>query len=103
YPGTEGAPAMLLLSHDPSHWDAIVRPDCPDIGVMFAGHIYGSLMRLETGVLRLCLVLCCCVQWGGVDREGSQYLSLNRCFGCLGFLGRIGMPPELTIIELKKA
>ena len=103
YPGPEEAPVKLLLSHDPSHWDAIVRPDFPDIDVMFAGHTHGFQMGIEIGDFRWSPAKYSYVQWADLYREGSQYLYVNRGFGCLGFLGRIGMPPELTIIELKKA
>lgn len=101
--GTEEVPVKLLLSHDPSHWDAIVRPDYPDIDVMFAGHTHGFQMGIEIGDFRWSPAKYSYVQWADLYREGSQYLYVNRGFGCLGFLGRIGMPPELTIIELRKA
>jgi predicted MPP superfamily phosphohydrolase len=101
--GTEEAPVKLLLSHDPSHWDAIVRPEFPDIDVMFAGHTHGFQMGIEIGDFRWSPAKYSYVQWADLYREGDQYLYVNRGFGCLGFLGRIGMPPELTIIELKRA
>ena len=101
--GTEEAPVKLLLSHDPSHWDAIVRPDFPDIDVMFAGHTHGFQMGIEIGDFRWSPAKYSYAQWADLYREGRQYLYVNRGFGCLGFLGRIGMPPELTIIELRKA
>ncbi len=101
--GTEEAPVKLLLSHDPSHWDAIVRPDFPDIDVMFAGHTHGFQMGIEIGDFRWSPAKYSYAQWADLYREGKQYLYVNRGFGCLGFLGRIGMPPELTIIELRKA
>lgn len=101
--GAEEAPVKLLLSHDPSHWDAIVRPTFPDIDIMFAGHTHGFQMGIEIGDIRWSPAQYSYVQWADLYREGHQYLYVNRGFGCLGFLGRIGMPPELTIIELKKA
>nr|PZN51871.1 MAG: metallophosphatase [Bacteroidota bacterium] len=103
YKGAEEAPVKLLLSHDPSHWDAIVRPEFPDIDVMFAGHTHGFQMGVEIGDFRWSPAKYSYVQWADLYREGNQYLYVNRGFGCLGFLGRIGMPPELTIIELKRA
>ncbi|MDV3308420.1 MAG: metallophosphoesterase [Cyclobacteriaceae bacterium] len=103
YQGAEEAPVKLLLSHDPSHWDAIVRPGFPDIDVMFAGHTHGFQMGIEIGDFRWSPAKYSYVQWADLYREGNQYLYVNRGFGCLGFLGRIGMPPELTIIELKRA
>ncbi|HEY8511054.1 MAG TPA: metallophosphoesterase [Cyclobacteriaceae bacterium] len=103
YKGTEETPVKLLLSHDPSHWDAIVRKDFPDIDVMFSGHTHGFQMGIEIGDVRWSPAKYSYVQWADLYQEGNQYLYVNRGFGCLGFLGRIGMPPELTIIELKRA
>jgi uncharacterized protein len=102
YSGTEDAPVKLLLSHDPSHWDAKVRPLYPDIDVMFAGHTHGFQMGIEVGDFRWSPAQYSYKQWADLYREGSQYLYVNRGFGCLGYLGRIGMPPELTVFELKR-
>ena len=103
YRGTEDSPVKLLLSHDPSHWDAVVRPSFPDVDVMFAGHTHGFQMGIEIGDFRWSPAKYSYTQWADLYREGNQYLYVNRGFGCLGFLGRIGMPPELTIIELKRS
>lgn len=102
YRGAEESPVKLLLSHDPSHWDAVVRPTFPDIDVMFAGHTHGFQMGIEIGDFRWSPAKYSYPQWADMYRQGTQYLYVNRGFGCLGFLGRIGMPPELTIIELKR-
>jgi predicted MPP superfamily phosphohydrolase len=102
YRGTEDAAVKLLLSHDPSHWDLQVRPDYADIDVMFAGHTHGFQMGIEIGNLKWSPAQYSYKQWADLYREGNQYLYVNRGFGCIGFLGRIGMPPEITIIELKR-
>jgi uncharacterized protein len=103
YHGTEDAAVKLLLSHDPSHWDAQVRPLYPDINMAFAGHTHGFQMGVEIGSVRWSPSQYIYKQWGGLYQEGSQYLYVNRGFGYLGYPGRIGMPPELTIVELKRA
>jgi predicted MPP superfamily phosphohydrolase len=103
YAGTEEVPVKLLLSHDPSHWDAIVRPNYPDIDVMFAGHTHGFQMGIEIGDFRWSPAKYSYKQWADMYRDGEQYLYVNRGFGCLGYLGRIGMPPELTVIQLKRS
>lgn len=100
--GTEEADVRLLLSHDPSHWDAQVRPEYPDIDVMFAGHTHGFQFGVEIGGFRWSPSQYAYKQWAGLYREGKQYLYVNRGFGYLGYPGRIGMPPELTIFELKR-
>jgi predicted MPP superfamily phosphohydrolase len=100
--GTSEADVRLLLSHDPSHWDAQVRPDFPDIDVMFAGHTHGFQFGVEIGGFRWSPSQYAYKQWAGLYRQGKQYLYVNRGFGYLGYPGRIGMPPELTIFELKR-
>ena len=103
YRGTEEASVKLLLSHDPSHWDAQVRPLYHDIDLMFAGHTHGFQFGVELGNFKWSPSQYAYKQWAGLYQEGSQYLYVNRGFGYLGYPGRIGMPPELTIIELKRA
>lgn len=102
YKGTEDAPVKLLLSHDPSHWDGQVRPGYPDIDVMFSGHTHGFQFGVEIGDFKWSPSQYAYKQWSGLYQEGNQYLYVNRGFGYLGYPGRIGMPPELTIVELKR-
>lgn len=101
--GTEEAAVKLLLSHDPSHWDAQVRPHYADIDVAFAGHTHGFQFGVEIGDFKWSPSQYVYKQWAGLYQEGHQYLYVNRGFGYLGYPGRIGIPPELTIIELKRA
>lgn len=101
--GTEDAAVKLLLSHDPSHWDAQVRSEHPDIDVMFSGHTHGFQFGVEIGGFRWSPSQYAYKQWAGLYQEGKQFLYVNRGFGYLGYPGRIGMPPELTIVELKRA
>ena len=103
YRGTEDAAVKLLLSHDPSHWDAQVRPTYSDVDMMFAGHTHGFQFGVEIGNFKWSPSQYVYKQWAGLYREGSQYLYVNRGFGYLGYPGRIGMPPELTVVELKRA
>lgn len=100
--GTE-APVKLLLSHDPSHWDAQVRPLYPDIDIMFAGHTHGFQFGVEIGDFKWSPSQYVYKQWAGLYSEGNQHLYVNRGFGYLGYPGRVGIPPELTIIELKRS
>ncbi|MCU0353105.1 MAG: metallophosphoesterase [Cytophagales bacterium] len=107
YQGTEDAPVKLLLSHDPSHWDAQVRPQFPDIDAAFAGHTHGAQFGVEIGGVKWSPVKYAYKQWAGLYQEPNaagktQYLYVNRGFGYIGFPGRVGMPPEITIFELKR-
>lgn len=103
YRGSEEAAVKLLLSHDPSHWDAQVRPNYPDIDIAFAGHTHGFQFGVEIGDFKWSPSQYVYKQWAGIYQEGSQYLYVNRGFGYIGYPGRVGIPPELTIIELKCA
>lgn len=103
YKGTDDAAVKLLLSHDPSHWDAQVRPLYRDIDLTFAGHTHGFQFGVELGNFKWSPSQYAYKQWAGLYQEGSQYLYVNRGFGYIGYPGRIGMPPELTILELKRA
>ena len=103
YQGTEEAAVKILLSHDPTHWDAQVRPNYTDIDLMLAGHTHGTQFGINIGNYTWTPVQHVYKQWGGLYQEDDQYLYVNRGFGYLGYPGRVGMPPELTIIELKRA
>lgn len=102
FSGTEEAPVKLLLSHDPSHWDAQVRPEFPEVDLMFSGHTHGFQFGVELGDIKWSPSQYAYKQWSGLYQEGGQYLYVNCGFGYLGYPGRIGMPPELTIVELKR-
>ena len=101
YAGTEDYPVKLLLSHDPSHWDAQVRPQFPDIDVQFAGHTHGMQFGIEIPGFRWSPAQYVYKQWAGLYQEGEQRLYVNRGYGYLGYPGRVGILPEITIFELK--
>jgi predicted MPP superfamily phosphohydrolase len=103
YKGTQDAPVKLLLSHDPSHWDAQVRQEYKDIDIMFAGHTHGMQFGIEIGDFKWSPVQYRYKQWAGLYQQAEQYLYVNRGYGYLVFPGRIGILPEITIMELKKA
>jgi predicted MPP superfamily phosphohydrolase len=96
----EPVSVKLLLSHDPSHWDAQVIPEYSDVDVMFAGHTHGMQFGVEIAGIKWSPVKYMYEQWGGLYQKGMQYLYVNRGFGYIGFPGRIGMPPEITVVEL---
>jgi predicted MPP superfamily phosphohydrolase len=102
YKGTGDMPVRILLSHDPSHWDAQIRPEFPGIDLTLSGHTHGFQMGIEVGDFRWSPSQYVYKQWAGLYQESGQYLYVNRGFGCIGYPGRVGMPPELTIIELKR-
>lgn len=101
YQGTEEAPFKILLSHDPSHWEAQVIPDYKDINLMLAGHTHGMQFGIEIGDFRWSPSSWIYKQWADMYQAGDQYLYVNRGYGYLGYPGRVGILPEITIIELK--
>src|SRR3569623_328866 len=103
YFGTENAPVKLLLSHDPSHWDAQIRTNYPDIDITFSGHTHGFQLGIEVASLKWSPAQYLYKQWAGLYQEGQQYLYVNRGYGYIGYPGRIGILPEITIMELEKA
>ena len=103
YQGIEEKPVKLLLSHDPSHWDAEIRSDFSDIDVTFAGHTHGFQFGVEIGDFRWSPSKYIYKQWADLHQEGKQYLYVNRGFGFIGYPGRVGILPEVTMIELRKA
>lgn len=100
--GTEEAPIKLLLSHDPSHWEGEVLHHYPDIDIMFSGHTHGMQFGIEIGKLKWSPIQYIYKQWAGLYEQDHQKLYVNRGYGYLGFPGRIGILPEITVMELKK-
>lgn len=98
--GTGEAGVKLLLSHDPTHWDKEVNRNFTDIDVMFSGHTHGGQFGANIGGRIYSPAQFAYEQWAGLYQKGNQQLYVNRGFGYLGYPGRVGMPPEITIFEL---
>jgi predicted MPP superfamily phosphohydrolase len=100
YEGTQNVPVKLLLSHDPTHWEAQIL-NYKDIDITFSGHTHGTQFGIEIPGLRWSPAQYIYKQWAGLYQEGQQYLYVNRGLGYLGYPGRVGILPEITVIELK--
>lgn len=100
YAGTETVPFKILMSHDPSHWDGEVRPKYGDIDLMLAGHTHGMQFGVEIPWLKWSPVQYVYKQWAGLYESGRQKLYVNRGFGFIGYPGRVGILPEITLFEL---
>jgi predicted MPP superfamily phosphohydrolase len=98
--GTEKYPFKILMSHDPSHWDAQVKTDYPDIDLMLSGHTHGMQFGVEIPGFKWSPVQYMYKQWAGVYEDGKQKLNVNRGFGFIGYPGRVGVLPEISVIEL---
>lgn len=98
--GLPDVPVKLLLSHDPSHFDAVVTKSHADIDATFAGHTHGFQFGIEIGSFKWSPVQYIYPKWAGLYKEGNQQLYVNRGFGFLGYPGRVGIMPEITVFEL---
>ncbi|TDW96017.1 metallophosphoesterase [Dinghuibacter silviterrae] len=103
YPGSERYPFKILMSHDPSHWNAQVRPAYPDIDLTLSGHTHGMQFGVELPGFKWSPVEYVYKEWAGLYEEGRQKLYVNRGFGFLGYPGRVGILPEITVFELQKS
>lgn len=103
YPGTESIPFKILMSHDPSHWDAEVRTSYSDIDLMLSGHTHGMQFGLEIPGFKWSPVQYFYKQWAGLYEDGRQKLYVNRGYGFIGYPGRVGILPEISVLELHTA
>lgn len=99
--GTEGLPFRILLSHDPTHWSYQVQGTGVDLTL--SGHTHGAQLGVKLGNSTYSPAQWVYKHWAGLYAEGDQQLYVNRGFGFIGFPGRVGMPPEITVIELQQA
>ncbi|NVO03126.1 MAG: metallophosphoesterase [Bacteroidetes bacterium] len=100
--GSKNIPVKLLLSHDPSHWESLVLPHHKDVAITFSGHTHGFQFGLGIKDWKWSPAQYFLKHWRGMYQSGNQYLYVNTGFGFIGMPGRIGMPPEITIMTLKK-
>lgn len=100
YAGTENAPFKILMSHDPSHWDAEVIPKYKDVDLTLSGHTHGMQFGFKIKSLQWSPVQYVYKQWDGLYEDGKQKLYVNPGFGFIGYPGRVGILPEITVIEL---
>lgn len=100
--GTTTNEFKILLSHDPSHWEAQVKSHPSKIQLTLAGHTHGMQFGIEAFGLKWSPVQFRYKHWAGIKQENHRILNVNRGFGFIGFSGRVGIWPEITLIELKK-
>jgi len=100
YQGSETIPFKILMSHDPSHWDAEVRKNYSDIDLMLSGHTHGMQFGVEIPGFKWSPVQYVYKQWAGLYEAEQQKLYVNRGFGFIGYPGRVGILPEITVLEL---
>ncbi|WP_242092611.1 metallophosphoesterase [Aestuariivivens sediminicola] len=93
----------ILMSHDPTHWQKQVIKDPKHYHLTLSGHTHGMQFGIEIpGWFKWSPVKWRYKYWAGIYEEAGQYINVNRGFGYLAFPGRVGIWPEITVIELKK-
>jgi uncharacterized protein len=99
---------MILMSHDPTHWDGEINTMFPQIALTLSGHTHAMQLAIESGSIKWSPASLVFREWGGlyekVHENGvKQYLYVNRGAGTLGYPGRIFTRPEITLFVLRKA
>lgn len=103
YAGVEAADTKILMSHDPSFWRPNVLSKFKDIALTLSGHTHGMQFGIEIpGYIKWSPVKYFYKEWAGLYNVNDQSLYVNRGFGCLGYPGRVGILPEITVIELQR-
>lgn len=100
--GTANIPFKVLLSHDPSHWDAQVLPDYADVDLVLSGHTHGMQFGINIPGFKWSPVQYVYKQWAGLYERGKRRLYVNTGLGYIGYPGRVGFLPEITVIELRR-
>lgn len=101
--GIDNNSIKILLSHDPTHFDEKVIKNPSHIHLTLSGHTHGAQMGVEFPFLKWSPVQYLYPKWAGLYEEANRFLYVNRGFGFLGFEGRVGIWPEITVFELKSA
>lgn len=100
--GTSAEEFHILMSHDPSHFDEIVKKHPKKMSLTLSGHTHGMQFGIEIpGIIRWSPVKYRYPKWAGLYEEAGRYLYVNRGFGFLAFPGRVGIWPEITVLEFK--
>lgn len=99
--GIDNIPFKILLSHDPSHWDAKIRSHPQKFQLTLSGHTHGAQFGIEIPGFKWSPVQYLYKQWAGLYQDGGQNIYVNRGLGFIGYMGRIGISPEITLLELR--
>jgi predicted MPP superfamily phosphohydrolase len=99
YKGIAENTFTILLSHDPSHWEAKVLDHPHKADITLSGHTHGMQFGIDTKVFKWSPIQYVYPQWAGLYKRGKQNIYVNRGLGYLGYPGRAGIRPEITVIE----
>jgi uncharacterized protein len=98
--GIEQHPHKILMSHDPSHWQVEVSQHPVHVDLTFSGHTHGMQFGIDIPGFKWSPIKYVYKQWAGLYKQNDRHLYVNRGFGFLGYPGRVGILPEITLIEL---
>ena len=102
YKGLEKENFKLLLSHNPSHWNEQITTQYSDIDLTLSGHTHGLQYGIEIGNIKWSPAKLAYKQWADLYKNNNQQIYVNRGYGFLGYQGRVGILPEITILNLKR-
>ncbi len=100
--GAEDMPFKILMSHDPTHFTKKIVPHSTHFDLTLSGHTHGMQFGIDIPGFKWSPIKYIYPQWAGLYEEAKQYLYVNRGFGFLGYPGRAGIRPEITVIELNR-
>jgi uncharacterized protein len=105
--GTDSIPFIILMSHDPTHWETEVSKSYPQVDLTLSGHTHGMQLGIETTSLKWSPAKYMYTYWAGLYSQKlingkNQFLYVNTGLGAIGFPGRVGIRPEITLFILKK-
>ena len=92
--------AKILMSHDPTHFDAVVKNHPSNVQLTLSGHTHGMQFGLDLKNVRWSPVQYRYKKWADLYESAGKFLYVNRGFGVIAFPGRVGIEPEITLIEL---
>ena len=101
--GVENSDFKIVMSHDPTNWNEVLVPHENHFHLTLSGHTHGMQFGIEIpGLIKWSPVKWRYKHWAGIYDQANQYINVNRGFGFLAYPGRVGIWPEITVIELKK-
>ena len=101
--GVDASDFTVLLSHDPSHWESVTLSADKHVHLTLSGHTHGMQFGVEIPGFKWSPSKYVYPRWAGLYAENNRHLYVNRGFGFIGYPGRVGILPEITVIELLKA
>lgn len=98
--GVPESATKILMSHDPTHFDYVVKKHPKDIHLTLSGHTHGMQFGLDLKNIKWSPVQYKYPKWADLYESEGKLLYVNRGFGVLGYPGRVGVLPEITLFEL---